>query len=426
MPEISNKTIFFFDNADYHPVYSQFGNIMVGAYLPREAALGVHYKKNLNLIKIPNNFNEFIAEIKNFPNQDFYTFYYDEKGLHNTTEKVLNLLANGGKKEIFKIEKNAKDSLAPEINVSVKDAYSLVSYKLNFSLRVVPLESSVFDFPYSFHKPEEQFVNDYRKGIVNKNKIFEYLDSRRIYYEKVLATASSGRADQMHTDEQLIDDKIDTYWLDDQSSYVFGIKPWIEIDLGQEREIGKLLWVNESEPRFPKDFTIEVSKDKKNWEKVKVEKKERLKTGSLIETVSIAPITTQFIKLQILSTQGFEPGFSEIEVIDRNYSDVDLTMARRIKDNPFEFISNGEDLSITYEFLKNNSFLTVQTLTNREKQVSIIYDLKLPILLDGAYHEYSLSVPPRGINLKEIIFKLPYPAKMSVSDVNIEYPPLNN
>lgn len=424
VPNISNKTIFFFDNADYFPVYSRFGNIMVGAYLPREAALAVHYKKNLNLVKIPNSFNEFKTEIKKSPNQNFYTFYYDEKGLRNTTNEVSSLLANGGEKDILSSKKVNSESLNPTISVSVDDVQSLVPFKLKFSLRVTPLESSIFKFPYSNLKFDDQIIKDYKAGKINKSKIFEYLNSRRNYYDKVSSTVSSSHVYGMHTAEFLIDDRIDTYWLDDQSSYVFGLKPWIEIDLGEEREIGKLLWVNELEPRRPKDFRIEVSNDKKNWERVRVEKRERLAEGSLVEAVTISPVNARFIKLHILSTQAFEPAFSEIEVIDKKHSHVDLVSARRIKDNLFEFISNGEDLAATYEFLKNNSFLTVQTLTNREKQVSNVYDLKLPIAIDGFSHEYSIAVPPRGTNLKKIIFKLPFPAKMEVSDINVEYLPL--
>lgn len=424
VPEISHKTIFFFDYADYYPVYSRFGNIMVGAYLPREAPLAVHYKKNLNLIKIPNSFNEFITEIKKSPNQKFYTFYYDEKGLHNTTNAVVDLLTNGGKKEILKTEKDAKDLLNPKVNVPVNNTYSLAPYKLNFSLRVTPLESSVFSFPYSNDTLDNKIVDDYKTEKFDKNKLFQYLDSRRIYYETISVTTSSGRADQMHAAEQLVDDREDTYWLDDQSSYIFGLKPWIEIDLGQVREIGKVLWVNESEPRFPKKFIIESSKDKKSWERVKVEKRERLSEASLVEIITLSPVNARFIKLDILSTEAFEPGFSEIEVIDKKYTDVDLMSARRIKDNPFEFISNSQDLSATYDFLRDNSTLIIQTLTNREKQISDIYDLKLPIYIDGLFHQYSIDVPPRGLNLKKIIFKLPYPANMSVSDINIEYLPL--
>lgn len=426
VPGISNKTIFFFDNADYYPAYSRFGSIMVGAYLPREATLAVHYRKNLNLIIIPNSFNDFKTEVEKFPNQDFYTFYYDEEGLHDTTEAVSKLFANGGRKNILDTERNNEDIFNPEIKISVKDAPSLAPYKLNFFLKAAPLESSFFNFPYTMLKSEDSIVNDYKRDRVNKSKIFEYLDSRRKYYDKTLVTVSSSHTSGMHTAEFLTDDRTDTYWLDDQSSYAFGLKPWIEIDLGEEREISKLLWTNESEPRRPKEFRIEFSKDKKKWEKIKIEKRERLAEGSLVEIVTMAPVSARFLKLHILNTEGLEPGFSEIEVIDNANRNVDLVSARRIKDNPFEYISNNQDLLMVYEYLKNNSVLTVQTLTNREKQVSSVYDLRLPIVLDGFSHEYSLFIPPRGLNLKEIIFKVPFPAKIDVSNISIEYLPIGN
>jgi len=417
IPNVSRKTLFYFDYADYHPTFARFNYIMVGAYLPREAALAVHYKTTLDKIEIKNSFEDLQKEIIKNPKQKYYTFYYDQNGLHNTTEEVENLLARGGEKILLHGERTNNNPFVPEVELKTNQL-SLVPFTMHFLLQINPLNYSSFTFPYTNLPFNDPILTKYKSGKLDKESIFSYLLSRKSYYEKASVKVSGYHT--MHTAELLIDDRADTYWLDDQSSYVFGLKPWIEIDLGEEKEIGKILWANESEPRFPKDFTIEVSKNKKIWKKVKVEKRERLAEGSLIETVSIPSVVTRFVKLQILSTQAYEPSFSEIEVIDERYSDVDLIMTRRIKDNPLEYIKDRNDLDQTYAYLTSDSNLTIKTLT-KEDVISETYDLKLPVIFDGQFYDYSVTIPPRGIKLQKIIFRLPYPAKMQVKNVWLEY-----
>ncbi len=90
LPSISGNNIFYFNYANHYPVASRFGNIMLGAYLPKEATLAVQYQVPLETVKIVYDIDSLTALIKNkkIDVNNIYTFYYDENGLQQTTKIV--------------------------------------------------------------------------------------------------------------------------------------------------------------------------------------------------------------------------------------------------------------------------------------------------------------------------------------------------
>ncbi len=424
VPKISEKTLFYFDNADYHPTLARFGYIMVGAFLPREAVLAVHYKTTLDKIEIKNTFGDLEKELIKNPSQKFYTFYYDQYGLHNTTEEVSNLLEKGGEKILLHGEKVNSDLFKSEIELN-SNITSIAPYSLNFSLRINPANYSAFSLPYTELLPKDKVLKKYKN--VNKKRIFSYLLSRKNYYERTSLNVSGSHVSGMRPAELLIDERVDTYWIADENSYSTGVMPWIEMDLGEEKNIGKLLWVNETPQREPKNFKVLVSSEKSKWREVKILSRKKFQEEKIITVLSLEPQNARFLRLEIKDTIGkITPGLAELEIIEYIYNNVDLQLARRIKTNPFEYIKDQADLTSTYDYLKNDSVLSVKTLTNKENTVSDTYNLTVPVIFDGQFHDYSITAPPRGIKLQKIIFKLPYPAEMSASDISVEYLPLRN
>ena len=125
---------------------------------------------------------------------------------------------------------------------------------------------------------------------------------------------------------------------------------------------------------------------------------------------------------KIISTKnGFTPGLSEIEVVEDKYKDVDVSTGIRIKNNPFEFIQNQEDLRLAYDYIRQAAFLKVSTKTDKDENISNNYSIIIPILLDDQYHEYEISLFPRGINLEKIKFELNFPARIEVGKMEISH-----
>lgn len=86
LPSISGKNVFYFDYADHYPVAPRFGNIILGAYMPKETNFAVFYRVPLETIKIVDNIDALTTTLKNkeVDINHTHTFYYDEQGLHQT------------------------------------------------------------------------------------------------------------------------------------------------------------------------------------------------------------------------------------------------------------------------------------------------------------------------------------------------------
>lgn len=425
VPSVSGKSIFYFDHADYYPIASNFGSIILGAFMPKEVTLAVPYKIPIETIKVADNFNSLLSVfLDREKNTDhIYTFYYDENGLRQTTDSLVSLLTEGDREEIPVSQINyGADFVSPVIEAPLKDVSSLTPMIISLSFRVSPLDQSFFNFPFYGFKTQdkekkEQIEEFY--GRLNKNLIFSYLLSRKRYYDNVKVEVSSSHIAGQNPGEFLTDDKNESIWLSDESAWQIGIKPWIKIDLGEERKISRLTWIKLSN-RVLSDYQISVSSDGISWREIKNrhtfdESEERV-------TEEFSPILTRFIMIKINKTlNNFTPGLSEIEVIEDKYKDVAISTALRIKESPFEYIQDEKELQQVYNYLQQAALLRLSTKTNKDESISNSYSIIIPITLDDQYHEYKVLLSPRGINLEKIMFELNFPARIEIGEMEISH-----
>lgn len=433
LPSISGKNIFYFDRTDYAPVASRLGSIIMGAYRPKEVTLAVPYKVPLESIKIVDDFDSLVAALKDeeVDTSHIHTFYYDEKGLHQTTDKMLSLLEKGDRREIpISQEDYYLEVTNPQLEVSLSNISSLTPMVINLNLKLTPLSTSFFSFPSYGLKTQdeskrEQIKEFYEKQKLDKSLIFDYLLSRKRYFNNVKVEVSSSHP--TYIGKFLIEDKIETWWIADEGPWLqVDVRTWIKIDLGEEKTISRLIWY-QLRDRVPSDYQISVSLDEISWKGVKsiciYEPFHQPHIKKAIE--NFAPVRARFVMLKINKTMnGWAPGLSEIEVIEDKYKNVDVPLALRIKQNPFEFIRGEKELQQTYDYLKRGGFLTLKTLTNKDQNISNSYNLRIPITLDGLYHEYEVPLSPRGTDLERIKLELNFPAKIEVGKMEIIHPSL--
>lgn len=422
LPSISGKNLFYFDRADYYPVASRFGNIIVGAHRPKEVTLAVPYDVSLESIKIVDDFDALFTALKNKEvNIDhLHSFYYDKKGLQQTTAKLLSILDKGDKNEVPLSQVDYASEIAkPAIEFPLKNISSLTPIIINLNLKLTPLNPSFFTFPfYNLLAQDENqrkgIKKFYEKNRTDKSLIFAYLLARKRYYENVRVEVSSSHP--IDRGNFLIDDNAETWWMVESGPWLVGPKTWIKIDLGEERRISKLIW-HPLKDRVPSDYRISVSLDGLSWQVVQ---------GISTDTSeNFAPVEARFVMMEINKTiTGWEPAVSEIEVVEDQYKNVDIPLALRIKENPFEFIKDEKEIQETYDYLRQGGFLIIQTLTNKDADILNNYNLRTPILLDGLYHMYSIPLSPRGTNLEKIKLELNFPAKIEVEKIEIIHPSL--
>lgn len=427
LPSISSKNIFYFDHADYYPVASRFGSILLGAGMPKEATLAVQYQVPLESVEIIDDFDALVAALKNneVNIDNVHTFYYNQTGLHQTTNKVLSFLEKGDKKEIPISQVNyGSEITSPRIEIPLTNISSLTPMVVNLNLKLTALSSSFFSFPFYGLKTQdenkkEQIKEFYEKEITDKSLIFDYLLSRKRYYDNVKVEVVSSHPS--YPGKFLVDDKVETWWLAEESDWQVSIKPRIKIDLGEARKISKLVW-HQLKDRVPSDYQISVSCDEVSWKEVEsmttYESLTQIFQKKTIE--NFAPVRARFIMFEINKTMnGWTPGFSEIEVVEDKYNNVDIPLAFRTKENPFEYIRDEEDLQETYHYLHQNSILKLSTLTDKDGSILNNYALRVPLELDGDYHDYQVPLSPRGTRLKKIRLELNFPAKIEVGKIEI-------
>lgn len=426
VPEISNSSynVFYFDRASYFPVSSRFGNVLLSAAMSNSVNLAVPYGVDIKSIKIVDTFDQFLRFVIYPPKEkkiNYYTFYNNEKGLQNTTGRIFALLKNGSYIKIpnSQIHYTKKDG-SSLINIETKNVSSLTPLTVKLSLRATPKDFSSFTFPY-IGTPDEPVKDYYEKNNIRKSEIYKYLLAREKYYQTVSVNVESIHIGKQNLATYLVDEKAETVWLSDQSRWEVDIKPWIKIDLSENRNIGGIIW-RELPTRLIDKFTITTSIDGKSWAKVNNVSKKNKTSDSTLSIIDFDNVNARYILITIdeLAYGSPGPGLAEIEVIESDYRYLDPESAFRIKNSPFEYIKDSEELSEAYEYLSKNAKLSIKAVTNKDDSNSNLLLFELPIFMDGQQHAYEFQIPSGGTELKMVSLEANYPADFFVENVVFE------
>ncbi|KKQ34472.1 MAG: hypothetical protein US51_C0038G0004 [Microgenomates group bacterium GW2011_GWA2_37_6] len=394
IPQISGSSynVFYFDRASYFPISSRFGNVLLSAAMSNSVNLAVPYNVGIESIKIVDTFDQFLRFVI-YPPKDkkinYFTFYDNEKGLHDTTRKAFDLLKNGSNIRIpnSQIRYNNKDGIY-SINIDAKNVSSLTPLSVTIFLRATPKDFSSFTFPYL--SSSDEFVKEYyEKNKIDKSEIFKYLLAREKYYQTVKVEAESIHIGKLNPVSYLIDEKNETVWLSDQSRWEVNIKPWIKIDLSENRNISRIIW-RETQTRLINKFTISTSIDGKSWIKVNNVSKKNIPSDETLKIVDFENVNVRYVLITIdeLVYGSPGPGLAEIEVVENDYKDIDIGSAIRIKTSPFEYIKDADELLQTYDYLRQNAKLSVKVLTNKDDINSNLLLLEFSDRLFSRIHNF--------------------------------------
>lgn len=417
----SNYNVFYFDRASYYPVSSRFDHVLLSAAMGNSVNIALPYYVSVNSVKIVDNYDDFIRLILYPPkgrNVNYYSFYNDENGLHNTTSQVFDLL-NKGRISVISSEKvtYGKNKNFPSSVVDIENISSLSPMKITLDLVVSPLGFQAFKFPYSAGGGLSNEV----PSKVDKSKIFEYLISRENYYKTASIDVESIHVGKKNPASLMIDDDPGTYWISDQSRWEEHVKPWVKIDLASEKNINRII-LKQIPGREIDSFDLSVSVDGVHWLKIKNRKLTTPYQDKNFAIIEFDEVNARYVKLAINSLSvGPGPGLAEFEVIDSSFTNVNFESAMRIKDFPFELIRDFDELYETYRYLSGNAKLNIGILTNKDDpslEASTVFEL--PIYLDGFSHRYEFVIPQQGTQLKKINIKSSFPAELLIQNIIIE------
>lgn len=382
VPAIKKGALFYFDIKN-EPLYrQQFYNFFSVGSMPDSTAIAVFYGVDRYDLSLFTDQNELLQNIRDNKTNigHLYSFYYDENGLNDMTQRTREVLAIPSKNS------NLAD---------IDKIFPFMPLSLSFQAKIIPDITNIV-YPYSF-------VNK-KTPLFSKNKrylMLDYLNSRSEYYRNVKTKSLSQWKYQELT--YLTDNNLETswrghriYWNDNEHEQVF-------LDLGQVRSVGKLIWVNWNHTLTPTKYTLEVSNDEKNWEVIKkVTDGPERKDGEMVVEDFPAEYV-RFIKMDITATTSNDaPAISELEIVDEKYKDVNIPEAFEYIKEPFYYIEDNKDMEKTIGKVGPLLNIVVTEITDKGTGIK-----KIPVIGFNQTRTFNATLDVGGTRLKDIKVEIP-------------------
>ncbi len=172
--------------------------------------------------------------------------------------------------------------------------------------------------------------------------------------------------------------------------------PWIQVDLGMEKEISAVSWGSlEKSTRIPATYSVSVSRDNKNWKKVI-----DVKNSTVFEKIdSFDPVIARYVKMEIHTTSGGDfVAIDEFEVINSSSNDIVglySDRSRLFKDmvNMFDFMNGHQDLEYLHKIGLDTFWAKLTWETNKTGSVQNYQYLYFPFKFSLANQKINAEIP---------------------------------
>lgn len=444
IPSMQKGSIVYF-NIENDPLVSKRYGGFFGGMFSEGANYAIYYEgiDYMNDFLITYDFNDVTKNLKeNKVSLDkVYSFYYDAKGLKNTTLDTRRLLLKKEEKELdisslssnnpylnmgnifesgtlFEKKGNGYFGANPTITLTPHGLSSLVPSRIIFELKVLPI---IPQLPYLSNLSNLE-INS--KG---KKEIYSFIISQYELEDIMEATAASYWKDQ--EPKLAIDGRLETSWRghrgfwDDKSRGKAANIEYLQFDLKKEIEIGQVRWVSAQPPLVPIKYRYLGSLNGVNWKLLTtIERKEKLNPNTLI-TDEVKPEKIKFLRIEIESTYGNDgPEIKEVVLVEEKYKKIDFSILEKLKNQPFWEINNYDELVNAFNVVNKNSQVRFYYQSSiDEKQDSTKY-MEIPINLDGEFQTINLDLPAMGENWVNFYIEgLNFPCRVYIKDIKFKY-----
>lgn len=406
--------------------------------------------------------NEFLYNVKNgnAKIKNLLSYYINSKNVVNTSEQIQNLLLNDSPTISINLSKanittpytQNESSLNTQTLVSLQEKgsigvnpqleigmnyISVVPVMVSVTMAVKPYDFSQVKFPYNDRskliqdKITQEELNNFtldssdedvisrlpckdRLSILNINKEWkDFVNNKNI---KISTTSEVKYSEK----EFLKDGFFSTTWGTHPLSWYANKKEEILIDLGEKKEIKKLIWINYLQRATPTEYLIMLSTDSLNWKKIKEVKNGTSRLDGEIVIEELPKENTRFVKMVITNTlTNNSPIISEIWVSSTDKEN--LNYSQEIIDSPLVCPTNNiEKIYDVFNSLENNIKAKIWWLTNGKENYSDSYLKEFNIIADGLPHVYQFYIPAQGTELEKIkIDSFQLPVSISLNDISV-------
>lgn len=389
---LNKNSVLYFDVEDSEKSKNQFKDFFGVGSMPDTTAIAIYFNVDRDDLYLPQTFADFIKTIreKNIKRENIYSFFYSsDKDLINTT----NHMRNG----LFSNSQQIKLADLNNINLN-----SSAPFEIDFK------GSIQIDYKNIKRNSENKIDPAY----------IRYLNSKIKYYRFAEATSSSDWKGQEI--KFLKDNNPETSWMSNRVKWHYESYDQIIISLKSIRTIGAIRLVFGPTDKAPTRYQYSCSKDNQKWQLINIfyhnpknhgeEKKDKFD-----------PIDCAYIKMELFNTpRNDAPVIKELEIIDSEFTSLDLEKAKKIEDAPLDFITDA-NLSLFDNYFLENGFpinfciQTDRTVLKLCKKISI--KMNTP-------ENYSIIFDPQGTVLSNVSIAAPSMLNLNTENFTFKTLPL--
>lgn len=369
--ELSPKSALFFDIYEDRKIRERFQDFFNVGSMPDTTAIAIHFNLDRDDLYLPQSYRELLNLINEgkVDKNNIYTFFFDENGNPvNTTRSTKATLFN--EQGVFR----------PFIPKTVS------SSPLLFSFNVTSDFSD--EIPIPDQKQDTQLIN-----------YLDYLRSKNNYYQTSEATASS---DWKYQEIKYINDNNQyTSWMANRVNWHYHSNEDVIIDLGEIREVGAVKIVFGPSDKTATNYSYYCSADNVKWEEWK-KVYFYPKSHAEVKVDALPRKFCRYVKINLLdSVNNDAPVIADLEVINSEYSGLDLKKAEEIYKNPFSFVNSKQEQEVVKNYFSENG-IPAKICFITDKYPAFDERACNSLTLDVGTNMYTTIFSPQGTTIKEI------------------------
>ena len=393
--QINKQSVIYIDSK-HDGISKPARDVAVGSgSLSPSTSFAVYYGLKWEDIYLAENFPELLNLIKTgkVDRNNIHTFFYSrQNGLVNTTTDV--------KKALF--------STSDRLNIDNPNKINLPFYSpavLNFKTEI------------GINFSDIKYIVDQKLEL---SKYLYFLTSRDRSWNKVSATATT---EVDYAEIRYIKDRdINTAWKGEDIAWSKNHKEEVVLNLGENRSVGAVRIIPGALGRIPTKYSYACSLDGNSWKEIKNFEKNVIKAETFTDKFNEE--NCAFIRLTVYGTvSDGPPQISEIEILDSEFTDLDLITAEQVETDPFKFIHSEEDSQEVFRHLNENG-ISGKICIYTDKYISS-KPLCKPYKFKLGSNNGELLIDQGGTMLEKIEFLLPSQIKLTLEKIEIEYQTLD-
>lgn len=403
IPILEKGDVLYFDVADLNR--QKFSDAFSVAQMPEETAIAWQYGIDRYDIRRFTEYADFkktqeagvITDInkKEMKIKKIYSFFYSDDKLVETTEKLGNGLNNKSYIDLEFISKQTKDGT----EVIFTDPINSVA-PVTLSIEMNAKVSNIDNLQFPLINNQKLVTNPITKDEALRLKAFNYQNSKKYALKSYKIDVSSVWKEDVA--KNLIDGRKDTYWRADR---VLWSKEgaFFTMDLGATQTFDRLVWLNGYANNTPSKYTIETSKDNKNWKVVFSKTSSKRIEPNVLNVDKFDSVSAQYVRMTIQNTLSNDSAsIAEAWVVLTAFENLDITKTEEFLESPLRYVPSRSSYISTLSALNYFGDVQVYWLSNKSDNFQTQSNSILNIKYDNLSRSYNITIPAGGTMIKII------------------------